>query len=301
MPARRSKKSNRKRLDREPLVLPSLSAAVKGFAKRIAKHRRTVLLVALAGASIAMLVTGATWMLNSSRFSISQVHAEPRQFMPDRSFHDRIGLESEANIFRFDVASAAARLEASPWVRSAKVKRQFPRGLSVELEENIPAAVALIDDLYLVDAKGIAFKRTSSREAGGLDLLVLTGLDRESLRLRPSESQARMAVAISIAEKWNTGSQRPRLVEIHCDAVRGFSLVPEGGTPVIRLGQPHARVSAKFATSSLESRFALFDRLWTQLTFAERDQAESIHLDQASDPSRAAVAFTQKRVEPWAE
>ncbi len=291
----RVRSHNRKRIERPPIQLPSLSAITRQFARRIVNYRRALFMITAFSSLIVAAYYGVSWMLHSQRFTISEVHATPLKWMPQQSFDLRVGLEHESNMFRYDVAKAIERLEASPWVRHAKVRRQFPRGLSVELEENVPAAVALIDELYLVDLDGIPFKRTTAVEAGRLgainkSLLVLTGISREDHKISPEDTQKRIARAIWVASQWNLGP-RPRIVEVNCDSVRGLTLITEGGTPVIRLGDPN----------NISERLELFDRLWMELTFAEQERVQFIHLDQASDPSRVAIAFSKKRVEPWAD
>ncbi len=291
----RVRSHNRKRIERSPIQLSSLTASVRRIARRSINYRRALLMITAFSSMIVAAYYGVSWMLHSQRFSISEVHATPLRWMPQQSFDLRVGLDRESNMFRYDVSKATERLEASPWVRRAKVRRQFPRGLSVEIEENAPAAVALIDELYLVDRDGIPFKRTTAVEAGRLgtinkSLLMLTGIGRDDHKLSPKDTQKQMARAIWIASQWNLGP-RPQIVEVNCDSVRGLTLIAEGGTPVIRFGNP----------DNISDRLKLFDRLWMELTFAEQEQAQFIHLDQANDPSRVAIAFSQKRVESWAD
>lgn len=58
-------------------------------------------------------------------------------------------------LFAVDLAAARRGFEALPWVRSASVRRIWPHGLAVTLEERVPAAAW--NDLALLDVHGEVF------------------------------------------------------------------------------------------------------------------------------------------------
>lgn len=58
-------------------------------------------------------------------------------------------------VFSVDLEAARQGFEALPWVRTAKVRRQWPGTLVVELEEHVPAAAW--NDLAMLDVHGEVF------------------------------------------------------------------------------------------------------------------------------------------------
>jgi len=197
----------------------------------------------------------------------------------------RLELDAAPNLFRYDTKAAAARLEESAWVKSARVRRDFPDGVRIDLVENVPVAIAVIGDLYLVDADGKPFKRATVAEAAAIDLPLITGMTRDELRASPDEAATRLAQAIAAAREWSVPT-RPAISEINIDPVRGFTLIPVLGTPAIRIGHG--------TSDELAVRANLFDRVWASLTPDERTSAKTMHLDNAPTPSRVAIAFASR-------
>ncbi len=289
----RSRKNRRQRVAWKP-QLPSLSNVRESFGAYVARKRRTLVLSAVAVIAGAAAAGGLIWLGSSARFDVKRVIAPERHWVPESALRSRLGIETPANLFRFDTKSAAARVAESPWVKSAKVRRVFPDGVSVELVENVPAAVALVGELYLIDADGVPFKQATMKEAAALDLLVLTGVTRDELRASNKSTERQLARAIVVAATWASASERPEIVEVNIDPVRGFTLIPKRGAPAIRLGHGDDTEIAK--------RTALYDRVWRSLSTAEREAARSIHIDTAERPSRVAIAFAQpeKKQHLWA-
>ena len=85
------------------------------------------------------------------------------------------GVERGQNLFAVDTAAAERRLLENPWVKQAKVGRELPGTLRVEvIERDVAATTTLDDGLYLVTPEGEPFKAV---EAGDpTDLPVITGL-----------------------------------------------------------------------------------------------------------------------------
>lgn len=74
-----------------------------------------------------------------------------------------------------DLEGLRARVLALPWVKDARVSRQWPNGLIVDIVERTPHAVARrADRLMLVDVEGVDLEPVSAADAGGL--LLLEGL-----------------------------------------------------------------------------------------------------------------------------
>ena len=291
-------RGNRKQRAQLTERLPTWSGIKSAF-RAFLRHRVRLLLAATA--SIALLGLGAlivVWLATSPRFDVKHFSAPERHWLPQVSLAERLQIDPPINLFRYDTEAAEARLEASPWVKRASVKRAFPDGLSVEIVENEPAAVALIGELYLVGDDGVPFKRATMREAASLGLVIVTGISRDDYRKDEERAASRVAAAIAVASLWSADSKHFRLAEVNVDVVRGFTLVAERGAPVVRLGEGEPE--------RLAARVRLFDQTWAALNESERSTANFIHLDIAPVPTRVAIAFRSAGLEreekhPWAK
>ena len=117
-------------------------------------------------------------------------------------------VEEGDRLLALDTDAIAARVAEHPWVAEARVSRQLPSGLNIEVTERRATAVALLGALYLLDDDGRPFKRATVAEADGLP--VITGLERSQYvdHRQPSEAAYREALAIVAA--WGNGPRAGR-------------------------------------------------------------------------------------------
>ncbi|HEX2657563.1 MAG TPA: FtsQ-type POTRA domain-containing protein [Polyangia bacterium] len=217
---------------------------------------RRLLIVVKVVAAIAALA-GAVWVgrlavqhiVASERFALRQLRVDPTEHLTREQVVALTGVATGDRLLTLDTDVVAARLAAHPWIASARVRRELPNTLVVNVVERRAVAVVLMGGPYLIDESGHAFKPATMDEADGL--IVLTGISREQYSgLREvSESAFREAlslyaayqhpdsltVATSRAAHARVG--RPPLSEIHIDPRNGFSLVFYDGGAEVRLGR----------------------------------------------------------------
>jgi hypothetical protein len=277
--ARRARRANRRRERRWRLPRP---AEIVGFAGSLGRRRpRTLLAIGLAAAAGGGGWLAHGWLTESPRFAIERFEVAGAELMPREAIASRLAIDDRPNLFRYDTDAAARRLESSPWVIAAEVRRSLPDGLEVEIEEHRPRAVLVAGGLYLVGDGGTIFKRATANEA--LGLVAITGIERDRIAERPDEARRRLGAALEIVAAWRAGSGRPELGEVHLDPVRGATLLTRRRAVAIRVGAG--------ALSEIGARLGLFDRVWAALDPGERRAAELIVLDSAAAPRRATVAF----------
>ncbi len=92
-----------------------------------------------------------------------------------------LGLRDGEYYFSVDETAMKTRLEALPWVKSAKVDKKFPDTIAVNLVIRKPLVVSLVGGAVLsVDETGLVFDVAT--DARGLDLPVISGVAFESLK-----------------------------------------------------------------------------------------------------------------------
>ena len=275
------RRSNRRRV-RLRERLPSSRALGAVLVARISRHRRGLIIAGLAGALAGALAGGHAWLTRSSRFAIDHLEVRGANLIPAGSLAARLAVGDRPNLFLYDTGAAVSRLEASPWIRRAEIHRKLPDALVVEIEEHEPAALVVAGDLYLADETGTLFKRATTTEAVGLELVAITGLTRDTITADPVAASRILRRAVTLARRWQS-EPRPPLGEINIDPVRGFTLVTAERAIAVRLGAG--------SDEQVDERLALFDQAWAALDSEERARVAMVHLDQSASPRRATFAF----------
>jgi cell division protein FtsQ len=216
---------------------------------------RRLLVVAKVLAAVAMLAgaieagrLGVTHVVASPRFSLREIRVGPTTHVSRDDIVARSGVSLGSRLLALDTDQVAARLTRHPWIAAARVRRELPAALVIEVTERHAAAVAVIGGLYLLDERGHPFKHATLDEADGH--VVVTGITRAEYAGLPraSEGAFREALALfaeyqrsdSRVEVINRGTQavpRPALSEVHIDPHTGFSLFLYDGGAEIRLGR----------------------------------------------------------------
>lgn len=188
------------------------------------------------------------------------------------------GLGLGQNLFSLDLRALERALSAHPWVRRVELERHFPNALAIEVVEHVPSAMVVLGDLYVVDEEGEPFKRLVPQD--GLDLPLITGIDREAYVKDESAARQRFLSALDVAKQYAAShpGRRERLSELRLDS-GGVSLMTAQGLE-IRLGE-----------GALEDKLARLSRVRRELS-ARGLQAERIHLDNRARPGWVAVKLS---------
>ena len=146
-------------------------------------------------------------------------------------------VDFRASLARLDLKEVSSRLAKHPWVEKAKVKRDWTsRALIIEVQERVPQALILLEDLYLVDRHGEVFKKAGPKDR--LDFPVLTGLNRQEIMEREPQTTDLLRQAVELLEL--LGQRKvftPREVsEIHLSKRNGLTVFTLNGAIPIRLG-----------------------------------------------------------------
>ena len=131
------------------------------------------------------------------------------------------GIVQGQNLFSFSKDEVTARLKANPWLESVEIDREVPGSIEITVRERAAIALVKLDVLYVMDSKGVIFKKYSAEE--GLDLPVVTGLSKESLSSATENLEERLMELISVLTN-RSGFNITNVSEINIDADHGLSL-----------------------------------------------------------------------------
>lgn len=204
---------------------------------------KTVLIVVVIGVS----VYGAWWMraamLASPYLAITSIKVNGALRITVGEVLSASGIRTGESMLGFSASEAEERIKDNPWVNEAKVRRTSLDTVSIEIRERMPVALIRLDDLYVMDSSGTAFKKYLGSDA--LDLPVITGLTREELKADAS-GLAAWVVELLRALSSRRGFNVADVSEIHVDKVFGLSVytVDEGVRLDIGVGRFEEKLSA---------------------------------------------------------
>jgi len=178
-------------------------------------------------------------VIASPRFAVKELRIAATTHVPADEIEELAGVEVGDPLLTVDPDRVAAKLATHPWIATARVRRELPSVLAIDVTERHAPATALMGALYLLDESGRPFKRATFEEADGLP--VITGVKREEYAALRAASEAAFREALGLlaayGEEAPGGAARPKLSEIHVDPRSGFSLVLLDGAGEIRLGR----------------------------------------------------------------
>jgi cell division protein FtsQ len=268
------KSRNRRRQD-----VAQRKEAVKGAVRT---HGPSVLKAIVLTTVTAGLIWGAVelraWALASPRFALQDVSFSGLERASRAELVRLSGLATGQNLFALDVGALEKAMGQHPWVRSVAVTRHFPASVSVEVVEHVPAALAVLGELYVLDEDGEPFKRVTPGD--GLDLPLVSGVTREAYLADATEARERFRKGLVVARAYEALGPTPqdRLSEVRVD-VASVTLVSVSGQEV-RLGEGEA-----------EAKLQRLARVRRELR-TRGLAAEIIHLDNRARPGWVAVKLS---------
>jgi cell division protein FtsQ len=241
-PVKRRRQNRRVAIQRRaPLVVVAdgVGVAGRGLLAVARWMFRFLLLVGLVGLLFFGGKLALAHVMDSPRFALREVTVSPTT----RVSHDEVlalaQVEEGDRLLALDTDAIAARVAEHPWVAEARVSRQLPSALTIDVVERKAAAVAVLGALYLLDDSGRPFKRASASEAAGLP--VITGLERSQYVDHRGPSEAAYREALAIIAAWNRPRvdrpARPPLGEVNLSPRYGFTLYLLEGGAEVRLGR----------------------------------------------------------------
>jgi cell division protein FtsQ len=219
-----------------------LAGGASWIGRKLLVVGKVLVVIAVVGLSVLAGRQLVRQVIASPRFAVQEVRVAATTHVSAAEIQELTGVEIGDALLTVDPDQVAAKLASHPWIASARVRRDLPSALAIEVTERRAIASALMGALYLLDENGRPFKRATFDEADGLP--VITGVTREQYVALRSTSEAVFREALALFAAYGdlpAGAPRPKLSEIHIDPRTGFSLVLLDGAGEIRLGRGAAQ------------------------------------------------------------
>lgn len=189
--------------DEEPSEAEVASGAPGGgpLKKLLAALRLGLGLALVIGTSVSVAYSVRHYALTSPRFSIQEVHLVGGKRVAPPQAQAQAGVVLGGNVFALDTAVAEKKLLENPWISEARVTRDLPRTLRIEIKEREPAALSVFNErLYLVTADGEPFKALSPGDPA--DFPLITGASVDGLSRDRARELDRVRVGLEVLEQY---------------------------------------------------------------------------------------------------
>jgi cell division protein FtsQ len=158
-------------------------------------------LAIVVGTSTAVAWSVHRYAMTTPRFGIKNVALTGNSRLTQGDVVEQGGIEMGKNLFNFDTHATEDKLLKNPWVATAKVTRELPNTLKVELSERKAAAVAALGErLFLVTKEGEPFKEVKPDDP--TDFPVVTGIGASDLGRDRAGALERIRTAVVILDKY---------------------------------------------------------------------------------------------------
>lgn len=201
------------------------------------------LLVGVAGLGIAVIAWPALRpaLSGHSYFAVREVVVRAPAGVSAEQVRRLAGVEPGTSIWAVDCRAAEERLRAETWIRSARVRRELPHRVVIQLRTERPVAIASLsgrdgaERLYFVGAHGRVFATVGDTDPR--DFPYLTGLTVTDVQGGSPLGGRAIRRALGLLRLVARGEGGVAAVsEIHIDPARGLTLLPLAPRVPIELG-----------------------------------------------------------------
>jgi cell division protein FtsQ len=182
-----------------------------------------------------MLIAAASlrdFIVENPYFSVREIRVRGGEKVNGNAIVAVTGLRQGMNIWKIDPAQIERKVANHPWVRRVLVHREFPRRITIDVEERVPRAIVALRKLYYVDTDGVIFKELDASDE--VNFPMLTGLSAEQLTASDPIMRKRIQEAMRLGELMAQRSYS--LSEIRFEAPDRLVVYTTRHTVALRMG-----------------------------------------------------------------
>ncbi len=192
----------------------------------------SIVLYRLSGPISIAALSLRDFIVENAYFSVREIQVRAGERVSGTEIIAVAGLRQGMNIWRVDPAAIEMKIAKHPWVRRVLVHREFPRRITIDVDERTPKAIVAFRKLYYVDADGVLFKEVIAGD--NMSFPMLTGLSAEELTAPDQTTRMRIQEAVRLGELM--GRRAHSLSEIRFDASDRLIVYTTGKPVALRMG-----------------------------------------------------------------
>jgi cell division protein FtsQ len=191
----------------------------------------------------------------------------------------KTGIHLGDNLLALNLRLVREQLLADPWVDDARVYREIPQTIIIEIKEHQPFARVDLGRTFLMNTKGQIFKTFDKHDNSELPLI--SGIEYADIRSEGKHVSPIVTAilrVLEISKSKNSAIAYSDLEKIHVDKEMGIMLT---------LKQEHVRVQLGF--DQYEKKLNRLEKLQHHL--AEKRKWQNYKTIDLNDPDRVVVQF----------
>jgi cell division protein FtsQ len=232
---------------------------------------KRVAFVSLLALMLVIAVGANLWKRN---LTVDDVHVEGNRIVTSGDVLARASISKGQKLFDVDLYAAAKRILENKFIRSAWVSRDAPGRVRIVVEERVPIAAVVTEDILYVDAEGNVLPPAKSENI--FDLPVITGALRKDLFVPGRQIVApdvREGLRSLMTARGINDELYRRISEIHIESGENIILyTAEHGVPVIFGRGDVARKMTRLAGfwREIVSRYGVHEFQYIDLRFEDQ-------------------------------
>lgn len=182
---------------------------------------------------LLVLVAGYV-LLSSPLFEVKKVLVRGNHFLSEEKIRSVAGIGMGVNIFKLDLAAAAANLKLIPMLKETQITRNLPATVVITVNERVPVGLLLTTEGFIeVDEEGVYLMKAG---AGVPGLPLITGVQIELAGLGQTVKSDKLGDALAVIKGLPDGTAA-NLSEVHVDKDGMIEMYTLEGVPC-RFGSP---------------------------------------------------------------
>ena len=212
--------------------------------RRRTRRRQRVFMCAKLAGSLSVLclissvfVFGHDFLTQCSYFKAAYVTVDGTQRLSDKDVRRQALIDIGTNILALNMSMTRKRLMAHTWIAEAEVRREFPNGIRIRIEEHRPLAALNLGRKLIINTHGEIFKAQSKSDKDQLPLI--SGLGYQDINI-PGQPRSRPFKAVmsilTLGQKPGSILPNKLIKRIHVDPDIGITLFAFDGRKAIKMG-----------------------------------------------------------------
>ncbi len=185
----------------------------------------------------AMFMYGYAAVTRSEYFRAERIRVSGNQRVSEEQILSQAGVDIGNNLLALNLRLVRKQLLAHPWIADARVSREIPETITIQVTENEPLAQVDLGRRFLINTEGRIFKEVQGEDLEGLP--VINGVAYNDISLGEDELTPVMASVVDLLAICRSKSAvipYGRIASLQMDREMGITVSLKDGRQMIKLG-----------------------------------------------------------------
>ncbi len=257
------------------------------WVRRFMVSLKLLVLMVLMLAVSALFMAGYAAVTRTAYFKTQSIQVKGMQRLSQKAVLAQAGIGQGDNLLAVNLRLVRKRLLAHPWIAAARVAREIPETIIIEVAEHNPLAVVDLGRRFLMNDQGRIFKEHTPDDPKGLPLV--TGIAYADISLGDDALTSAVAAVVDVLRT----SRAPRSVlsfqqirQVVLDHQMGITLIAWKTRRTIKLG--FADYDAKFNRLKQLLPHLKQRREWRQFSAIDVNNPDRVVVKLTATPNKGA-------------